>query len=380
MNKFKQYLKIFAKSYLGISVKENVNHSNAKKRCLLVYIITPWKNPKSNEAMHQNIWQAKELARIIGLFGYQVDVIHYSDKNIYLKYKYDLIVDIYPRSDSCYLGKLNLGAKKIVLLTGSDAAFAEKAEGKRIENCYNRNGVRLQFRRRVDKFNGWTENFDAALLMGNHVTKSTYTDMLSMPTYYIPNTGYNFQDHIDTSTRDARNFLYLGSVGQIHKGLDLLLEVFSQKDFSCRLFVCGPFEQEIDFVNLYRKELYHSKNIIAVGFINIFSKKFYDLAGKCTFALLPSCSEGQAGSIITCMSAGIIPICSKQCGFDANEVILLPDCSKLTIEKYVIQYSKSNTEWIQNESEKMLILSKTKFSKESYSKNVYHALNSILSC
>ena len=62
----------------GFDIVKNVNHENYDKRCLLVYITIPFKDKLTSDR-HQNFWQAKELARLIGKQGYQVDVIDYQN-------------------------------------------------------------------------------------------------------------------------------------------------------------------------------------------------------------------------------------------------------------------------------------------------------------
>ena len=51
----------------------NVNNKDYDKHCLLVYITDPFVNGMNNH--HQNSWQTIELAKIIGEYGYNVDVI-----------------------------------------------------------------------------------------------------------------------------------------------------------------------------------------------------------------------------------------------------------------------------------------------------------------
>ncbi|WP_314621160.1 hypothetical protein, partial [uncultured Selenomonas sp.] len=102
---------------------------------------------------------------------------------------------------------------------------------------------------------------------------------------------------------------------QVHKGLDLLLEIFGQKDFPFELYICSSFQSEKEFCEVYKSELFHTSNIHSVGFIDIMGEKFCEISEKCSFTILPSCSEGVAGSALTAMSAGIIPIVIRECGF-----------------------------------------------------------------
>jgi hypothetical protein len=46
----------------------------------------------------------------------------------------------------------------------------------------------------------------------------------------------------------------------VHKGLDLVLEAFARMP-ECQLTIVGPVRNEPEFVNVYRKELFHTPNI-----------------------------------------------------------------------------------------------------------------------
>ena len=54
----------------------NVNSSTYGKRCLFLYITEPFCTKELSDK-HQNQWQAKEIARIIGSRGFVVDVADY---------------------------------------------------------------------------------------------------------------------------------------------------------------------------------------------------------------------------------------------------------------------------------------------------------------
>lgn len=95
--------------------------------------------------------------------------------------------------------------------------------------------------------------------------------------------------------KDAKkHFLWFGSSRLIHKGLDLLLEIFKELP-DLHLHVCGPINNELKFKDIYYEELYNTKNIHTYGFINIQSKSFKGIINKCAFIIFPSCSEGGGG-------------------------------------------------------------------------------------
>jgi glycosyltransferase involved in cell wall biosynthesis len=133
--------------------------------------------------------------------------------------------------------------------------------------------------------------------------------------------------------------LWIGSKGFVHKGLDLVLEAFSNLP-NHHLTVCGPIDQEKAFEKAYHKELYETPNIHTYGWIDIASESFIKLANSCIGMVYPSCAEGQAGSVINCLQAGLIPIVSFESGVDVDDFgIILDNCTVDEIRETVEQVS-----------------------------------------
>ncbi len=84
----------------------NVNHARESKRCLFIYITEPFCAREISD-IHQNQWQAVELARIIGSRGFVVDVANYQKKSIKLRNKYDLVIGLIPRGIDIYSNNMN---------------------------------------------------------------------------------------------------------------------------------------------------------------------------------------------------------------------------------------------------------------------------------
>jgi glycosyltransferase involved in cell wall biosynthesis len=124
-----------------------------------------------------------------------------------------------------------------------------------------------------------------------------------------------------------RRFLWLSSGGLVHKGLDLVLDVFAEMP-DCHLTVCAPIDAEPDFQAAYYKKLYQTPNIRTLGWVDTASARFAEIVGGCIALVFPSCSEGQSGSVVTCLHAGLIPIISYECGVDVGEFgWILKECS-----------------------------------------------------
>lgn len=363
----------------------NVNNTNYSKKCLLVYVIRPFLVPADKIGdSHQNQKQAVEMARVIGTFGYNVDAADFSNTYAlrHIKAKYDLIIDIQTlRTPGFWSNNMNNDCKLVIYSTGSSVTFSYKQEHKRLDDLERRRGVRLTPRSGNTKpeREAIIETADAFWHIGNSYNIHTYEYLKLPPVYLIKNTGYKFGWLRNDIIRDKRSFVFFASVGQVLKGLDLLLEIFGREGFGCNLYICSAFMNEKDFCDEYRHELFERPNIFPVGFVDINGQKFREITEKCAYVIMPSCSEGIAGSILTAMSAGVIPIVSRECGFYDDEVINLPDCRSETIEQYISEYSQKPDEWIKEHSEHSVNIVKARYSFESFGRSVNDAMTAMLS-
>lgn len=375
---FKKVILKLKREIFGYGISENVNNTNFKNNCLLKYIVAPFKNTITN--FHQNQWQVKKLAEIISEFEYNVDVINFDDKRVKLKKTYDLIIDLHPGLNNVRKNFMPDMCLKVAYITGSNPSFSNRAEMERIKNLHMRKGVWLKQRRYVKPFDkSEFESFDAMFFIGNQYNLQTYNefDLNKVKVFFVKNTGYPFLANYDFFEKSAKNFLVFASSGQVHKGLDLLLDIFKE-DNDLNLYICSNFKAEKDFCKLYNEELFHTKNIFPVGFIDIKSSKFRKLTNKCSYVVMPSCAEANAGSILTAMSAGLIPIVSRECGFEDDEVHFFDECSVSCLEKTIVDFSQKDNQWIQEESVKVMGIIKNRYSGENYIESIRNAMKGLL--
>ncbi len=362
---------------LGLNVVSNYYNTAFDKNALLVYIISPF-NGKNVNKRHSNYWQSLEYGRILRDRGYNVDVIPFIDPYVYLKKKYDLVIASFPKSVDCYSEHLKRDAVKIAYLTTSSPDFNNSQELKRIDDLYKRHSVRMTPMRQIPNLTDDVYSYDATFFIGNSHNYSTYNIDKMPPVYWIRNHAEIQDINFDPNIKNPRNFMFLGSVGQVHKGLDLLLEIFAADDFSCNLYICGAYEHEKDFYDLYREELTNRPNIFPQGVMDLDSTEFKSLTEKCCYMITPSCAEGKAGSVIDAMSFGMIPIISRECGFDDDEAVILEDCRLETIRRAVLEYSDKDIEWIMNESERIKNISMERYTKQAFTASVEQALDEII--
>ena len=276
---------------------------------------------------HTNRWESWQIARTFLDLGYGVDVIsEQNDRFVPTKY-YSFFVGNRINFDRI-AGLLNKECIKILHVDTSHWLFNNRAEYRRLELLKQRRGFALLPDRYLTP-NFAIERADYATVLGNDFTMSTYRHA-NKPLFRIPISSpavYPWQD--DKDFEQIRNhFLWFGSSGFVHKGLDLVLEAFAQMP-DYHLTVCGPIHTDKDFQNAYQHELYNTPNIRTVGWVDVSSPKFFEITQNCVGIVFPSCSEGGGGGVITCLHAGLIPIASREASVDVDETrgLILPECS-----------------------------------------------------
>ena len=286
---------------------------------LISYITAPFRlKPDDNwPTSHSNYWECSQMARTFLDSGYAVDIIDWTDNRFFPQKKYEIFIDIHSNMERL-APLLRDECLKILHITGAHWLFQNHAEYGRLLSLQQRRGISLSPRRIVPPSLG-IEYADGATIVGNEFTLSTFT-YANKPIHRIPLSSAVTFPWVSEKDFNAcrRTFLWIGSSGMVHKGLDLVLEAFTDlKD--CYLHICGPVQDETDFVNAYSKELYSTANIKTHGWIDVASPEFAALTRQCAAVVYPSCSEGTAGSVITCLHSGLIPIVSKESGVDIGD-------------------------------------------------------------
>ena len=265
---------------------------------------------------HTNRWESLQIARTFLDLGYRVDVINENNDRFIPTKRYTLFVG--NRINFERISRLlNPDCVKILHIDTSHWLFNNMAEGRRLELLKKRRGCVLS-QRRMLRPNAAIEHADYATILGTESTMNTYR-YAGKPLFPIPISTpvlYPWQDDKDFNSV-RRRFLWFGSEGCVHKGLDLVLEAFTQMP-DYQLIVCGPIRGERDFESEYYNELYNTPNIRLAGFVDVRRPEFLETAKSCIGFIYPSCSEGQSGAVVTCMHTGLIPIISSESGVNVD--------------------------------------------------------------
>lgn len=291
-----------------------------KGSVLLSYKLTPFRN-KDLSTNHTNEWECHQIAQTYLDLGYDVDVIDWQNDRFLPRKEYAFFIDIHSNMERL-APILNKDCVKILHITGAHWLYQNHAEYSRLLDIQRRKDVTLIPRRLAPPVCG-IEYADYATILGNTFTKSTF-EYAQKSLFRIPiSSTITFPWNGNKDFEKCRkSFLWFGNSGMVLKGLDLVLEAFSRMpDFN--LAVVGPVKDEKDFESIYHKELYETDNIKTYGWLNVSSKEFSNICNNTVGIIYPSASEGTAGSVVTAMHTGLIPIVSYESGVNVNDFGLI---------------------------------------------------------
>lgn len=351
-----------------------------KGNVLLAYIIDPFllKPGENIPNTHTHFWESKQIAQTFLDMGFTVDAISYHNTKFKPTKEYSFFISA--RTNFQKIAELlDEDCIKIVNLDMAHWIPNNFAAYHRCYNVYKRRKVTIR-NYKLQEENFAIEHADYATVLGNTFTMDTYK-YANKPLFRVPLptcvTYPWFEDKDYNSNR--KNYLWFGSRGFLHKGLDLVLEAFSQMP-EYNLTVCGPIEKEKDFEREYYNELYNTQNIHTIGWIDIESQKFQDILKSCVGIVYPSCCEGGGGSVLTCMQGGLIPIVSYETSVDIkdNYGVMLEDSSTDEIKKAVQHVSGLSELKIKEMSYSAWEFARANHTKETFIKNYRDVIEEIL--
>lgn len=359
------------------SFYSNVSRSNFNKNCLLKYTTEPFHPTTSPSYHHHQFWQVPEMVKILNEFGYNVDAMNGDDKTTKLMKQYDLLIDNCPQNNLVYCNNLKQKCHKVFYSTDACPSWHNSQHELRIKAVNARKHARMQLKASLLPLQNELDYFDAIFLTGNPFTLTTFAGYTFKQVSYIKNSACYFPD-CDVSHKSPGSFLFFATYPQVLKGLDLLLEVFAKLP-STSLVICSQFQSEKDFCTIYNRELYQCPNILPVGFVDIKSELFRKVIQICSYVILPSCSEGMSGSVLTAMSAGIIPIVSRECGISDNDAFILENCTIDCLRKTIQLFAKKPLDWVQQQARITQHIARYNYSADQFAESFKSALHAVLS-
>lgn len=351
-------------------------------RALVSYLPLPLVGDPAFFRGHSNVWESSEIVRIFNRLGYAVDLIAWDDTSFVPAITYDVVFDIHRNLVRCSSER----TRTVFHVTGSNPEFSNRAEETRLSDLRARRGAIIGARRAVatGDLRMFAENLaraDLVTLIGNEVTTATFPVDVRMKTRPVVATGAWLPPALENAQLNFRpsEFLWFNGGGAVHKGLDLVLELFAGHP-ELTLHVVGPYLKERDFVAAYQAELFRTPNIRSHGFLFPADRRFLEVASRVRAFVSPSCSEGISTAAITCMQAGMVPILSANCGISLPERsgVLLKECSMREIENAVLSIAAANDDAWRGVAANARLFARQTYSRNEFSRLLEEAVASVL--
>jgi glycosyltransferase involved in cell wall biosynthesis len=374
-----QCVKKIVKSLFKKKIKNFFKRTDCSKKVLISYITAPF---KKQSLSHTNYYEVTCAAEIFNELGYQVDVMDFEGWVPNLD-EYDVIYgfgDVFQKYFESGLSE----KKTIYYGAGMHGCHQNTATLKRVKSVYKRKGKWIaKSARFVEKT--WTHQtslVDGIIALGNEECKKTYEKYYDGKVYSLPAPFFKtLHGHDVLKSRQPKaqkSFLWFGSTGLVHKGLDLCLDYFSSRP-ELNLHICGNILSEPEFVKLYKHELFDMANIHVHGFIDVASLKFKSILEKCSFTILPSCSEGGSPSVLTAIGNGAhIPLITKETSVSTGCEIEIRELSISGVDNAVRIAENLSDEEIDRLSRKNLEYVVKNHSQEVYYANLKFFIEDIL--
>ena len=348
------------------------------KAALVSYVSAPFKHG-SGSTLFTHAGVPKLMARALQELGYTVDVIEWDNTAFRPRKEYQLFIGHAGMNFERLARRLGPNCVKIYFSTGTYWREHNRAEKQRFDDLERRRGVRLPPDRPIENSEeGANEIADGIICLGNHLARESYAKFpvvynLNNAAYPLPNSPLMHEDGARPT-----GFLFLSSEGNVHKGLDLLLETFARPDVQAisQLYICQKIRP--DFHALYQRELEDTPNIHFVGHVDLQSERFQEIRQKCTFLIHPSCAEGQPGAVLDGMRYGLIPVLTPENHIDVEDCGFLITASLPEMAEEVKRLSRLPTE-----ERRQLALNAQEavlkdFSPDGFFQNIKQAISAIV--
>lgn len=251
---------------------------------------------------HTIYWESVEMVKILNKAGYIVD---YCDvwKQFRVDWnKYTLIIDNLNNLKDA--GSIT-GQKKIYWATNNHWLPWNRGELERTQWFKDRTGIILPTTRQMpcilsDEYADYLTYFGTDLQIQSFSSKPK-KELIKISSCHIPD--YKKKD----MSRARNKFLWIASGGAMHKGTNLVIEAFSKMP-EAELFIIANLKDEPRFYEWAKKIISQNTNIHEMGWYDLTSKEFDELADGCIGTLYLSSSCGGPGSTARVLHNGLIPI------------------------------------------------------------------------
>lgn len=354
-----------------------------QKRLLICYITLTGIN--LNEIRHAQMHHLNQIIHTFVQLDYRIDLCRLDDLGAYERLcnnHYDVIFGCGPVFKK--FCKSHKEALKICFIMENNPEVVEQKYQERI-NYFKQRHPNVDCSCAIDRMKYFDkEQFqmaNACLLMNssyNAMTFKKYCKNLQLIcSNAITNANYIFNEDIvlEQIKNNHKRILWFGSTGLIHKGLDIVIDAMADmSDYTLECY--GIFKEEKPLFNKLKKS-----NTFDCGRVNVNSNDFIKkICNRFNFMVFPSCSEGMSTAVATCMAHGIIPIITKECGFEPTDCIIeIQDVSVETITDTIRKVSSWDDKTILSLKKKCMLYAKQNLSLAAFDARFKTLIESLLS-
>ncbi len=349
---------------------------------LLYYKTDPFTPLYSPSYSHPNQWEILAIARALNELGYWVDILDRSITPPFsLKDKYQIFIGSSSGSSTRFFPEISEqvpSAIKILYATTAHPIDHTQRIRQRYAEFYKRTKHQMKPRRLATSVNmqAITRHAEYIFSVGNDTTNKTYKKC-GLPLHKIQLSTYPgiILTRNSIEKKKSNHFLFLAGSGNIGKGLDIALEVFSGTP-DCHLHVYTKVEKEI--LNTYKSTINTSPNIHLHGFVDIKGKEFQKAAETCAFVFSPSCTEGMSTSVLTAMRKGCIPITTPETGVDIDSFGISIDTVDIqALSELVIKAAQMPKKELRQRTSQAFHQSQ-QYTQEQFYNSIHNALTAVM--
>lgn len=354
------------------AILQNVFNTNFQKKVLISYLKKPFL--EGIKYHHTNYLECYTAAEAFHELGFGVDVIDLMEENTLVPYAdYSVVYGLGFALENAFHSEYAEHIKKIFYSTGYNPFYAYRVSLLQVENFYGRNKKLIPQSSRVQSL-FWANQYllsDLVIALGNNAVANSYLETNKNINVHSISAFYFDVYDIDLNKKNfanaSKNFLWFGSSGLLHKGLDLIIDIFANRN-DISLHICGADKNERKFLDFYNPIIEKCDNIFEHGFIPLQSSKFNELMNLCAYTIFPSASEGGSPALLNVMAnGGLIPIATKTCGVDIKELgFEIEELSEKGILKQIEEVILLSTDIIKEKSENVKTIVKSIYTYDSY--------------
>ncbi|HQQ93914.1 MAG TPA: hypothetical protein PLQ93_05130 [Bacteroidia bacterium] len=397
MGEFRNKILNFAEYYLQPRIHGYIRREKAKRyerigektlgksapRALLIYVTSAIPYYISGNVMacpfidsHAMIWEAAEMVRLLNHSGYVVDVLDCFEKKHNIDWEtYNVIID--ERNNLIHAPQIQ-GQTKVYYSTGMQWEFHNAAEMLRTRFFHARHGIWLNPQRIVEPI--------MSDCVASHMTyfgnPENLNPFAAKPEKHPLNVSVTHVPEKIFFTKRPLDFLWMGSSGALHKGLDLAVDALADIKGS-KLHIFGHLNAD-PLYRFWLKDMCNKHpNVVYHGPAKINSESFRQIASSCLAHVYPSCAEGGPGSVAQTGHFGLIPIVTQTANVrSAVHGIVLKGENDHSLISSIRQSAETLLSLGDNElkarREAIIDFSRANHTREAYSQSIKQVFNHIL--